>query len=257
MSIFVTALNSGSNGNCYYLGNGEEAVFIDAGLSCRETEKRMQRLGLDIRSVKAVFVSHEHADHVRGLRVLSKKFNLPVYITGETLGRVRLNPEDPRIVQMESGEEVHIGNLIIKSFLKLHDAVHPHSFVVSCGDLRVGVFTDIGNPCQEVIRHLKQCDAAFLETNYDEEMLQNGTYPYYLKRRIQGDSGHLSNRQALELVLNHGSGRLRHLFLSHISRDNNRPELIESLFRQHLPEHNIVLTSRDREIPVFEIRREA
>lgn len=254
--MYVTALNSGSNANCYYLGNEDEAVFIDAGLSCRETEKRMCRLGLDIGRVKAIFISHEHSDHVRGVRVLSKKYNLPVYITRETLRRVRMNPDDPRVVEMKSGSEVNIGRLTVTPFPKLHDAVQPHSFLVSNGDIRVGVFTDIGNPCQELIRHLKKCDAAFLETNYDEEMLLNGPYPAHLKRRIQGDSGHLSNRQALDLVLEHGPEHLRYLFLSHISRDNNRTEIIESLFREHLPAHHIIITSRDREIPVFEIRGE-
>jgi phosphoribosyl 1,2-cyclic phosphodiesterase len=253
MRMYVTALNSGSNGNCYFLSNGAEAVLIDCGISCRETEKRMKRLGLDIGLVKAIFISHEHADHVRGLRVLSKKYNLPIYLTAATLAQVRINPGDPRIVPMESGAVIRIGGLSVKSFPKLHDAADPHSFVVSYGDLNVGVFTDIGEPCDRVIAHLKQCHALFLETNYDEEMLLSGPYPYYLKRRIAGQSGHLSNRQALDLVLAHGPGHLRHLFLSHISRDNNRPEIIESLFRAHLPGHRIVLTSRDREIPVYEI----
>jgi phosphoribosyl 1,2-cyclic phosphodiesterase len=191
MKLFVTALNSGSNGNCYYVGNQEEAVLVDAGISCRETEVRMKRLGLSMEKVKALFISHEHSDHVRGVRVLSKKYKLPIYITSGTLNNAPLNPSNPLIVNLIPYKTVKIGKLTITAFPKNHDALDPQSFIINYEDLCVGVFTDIGFPCEEVIKYFKGCHAIFLETNYDHEMLTNGNYPYYLKKRIVSDKVHL------------------------------------------------------------------
>ncbi len=197
MSLFVTSLNSGSNGNCYYIGNEEDAVLIDAGISCREIEMRMTGLGLNVRKLKAIFVSHEHSDHIKGIVTLSKKFNLPVYITHATLTSARIKIDKSLICSFAGNEPVTVGGLTITGFSKFHDAADPYSFVVSCKNITVGVFTDIGNACQNVIQYFKLCHAAFLEANYDEEMLSNGSYPYILKRRISSSTGHLSNSQAL------------------------------------------------------------
>lgn len=256
MKLKVTALNSGSNGNCYYIGNDNEAVFIDAGISCREVERRMKRLDLPMEKVKAIFISHEHSDHIRGLRVLSKKYQLPVYITPKTLVDARLNPDNPGYIKMRSFQTVQIGDLKITPFHKFHDAADPHSFVIQHNEVNVGVFTDIGRPCENVIRYFKQCHAVFLEANYDEEMLENGRYPYYLKRRIRGGSGHLSNDEAYRLFTEHRSAFMSHLFLSHLSKDNNSPEIVSSLFSRNANGTRIVVTSREQEIPVFEITAE-
>jgi phosphoribosyl 1,2-cyclic phosphodiesterase len=253
MSLFVTALNSGSNGNCYYIGNREEAVLIDAGISCREIERRMARLNLSIKKVKAVFISHEHSDHIKGVAVLSKKYQLPVYITPRTLENAPLDPHSPWNTRLVSHAPVKIGDLEVIAFPKLHDANDPQSFVVSYKNLCVGVFTDIGAPCEYVIKHFKCCNAIFLETNYDDQMLTEGNYPVYLKRRIRSDEGHLSNDQALQLFINHRSSAISHIFLSHISKENNDPERIRSLFSSHAADVKIVLTSRLQEIPVYEI----
>ena len=187
MSLFITALASGSNGNCYYVGNEREAVLVDAGICCREIEKRMRRLGLSMAKVKAVFVSHEHSDHIKGLRVLAKKYSLPVFITKPTLQNGRLFLDKHLIVSSYTAKEpVSIGELVITAFSKLHDAADPYSFVVSCRGINVGVFTDIGTACENLIYHFSTCHAAFLESNYDEHMLEVGGYPYYLKKRISG-----------------------------------------------------------------------
>ncbi|HEY8402162.1 MAG TPA: MBL fold metallo-hydrolase [Cytophagaceae bacterium] len=253
MNLFVTALNSGSNGNCYYVGNEQEAVLIDAGISCRETEKRMARLGLSMHKVKAIFISHEHSDHVRGVRVLSKKYQLPIYITPGTLQNAPIDEHNPRIVRLTAFEPIQIGSLSVKAFPKNHDARDPHSFIISNGKVCVGVFTDIGVTCENLIEHFKCCHAAFLEANYDTKMLYEGKYPYYLKKRIDSDKGHLSNEQALELFLNHKSPELTHLFLSHISKENNSPEVIRNLFMPHAGNVEVILASRESEIPVYEI----
>ena len=253
MSLFVTSLNSGSNGNCYYIGNSKEAVLIDAGISCREIEKRMKRLGLSMQKVKAIFVSHEHTDHVRGISSLLKKYKLPVYISQKTLtnGRLYFNPE--LVQNFTTHQPVTIGDLNITAFPKFHDAADPCSFLISQNGINVGVFTDIGLPCEHVIKYFKKCHAAFLESNYDEEMLDNGNYPLHLKRRIRGEKGHLSNRQALELFKKHRPGFMSHLFLSHLSQHNNCPKFVESLFSPYTSGVKLVIASRFEETPVFHI----
>ncbi len=254
MSLYITSLNSGSNGNCYYIGNDEEAILVDAGISCRETEKRMMRLGLQIQKIKAIFISHEHGDHIAGLPVLAKKYRLPVYITSGTLeeGRLQLNAE--QVIPFEAYKAVQIGGLSITAFPKFHDAADPHSFVVSSSSVRVGVFTDIGKPCDHLITHFQHCHAAFLETNYDEDMLMNGKYPAMLKNRIRGGHGHLSNRQALELFKKYRPSFMSHLLLSHLSKDNNNPQLVKDLFEQHTRSTSIIVASRFAETALYHIR---
>lgn len=252
-TLYIASLNSGSNGNCYYVGNDQEAVLIDAGISCRETETRMQRLGLPIDKVKAIFISHEHSDHVRGLCVLSKKYNLPVYINDATLGGCKFSLPAHLIRTLISKQETVIGRLRISPFPKLHDAAEPHSFLICCENTKVGVFTDIGAACSQLIHHFQQCHAAFLETNYDESMLRNSPYPYFLKKRITGGMGHLSNTQALELFKTYRPPFMSHLLLSHLSRENNCPQLVEDLFNRHASGTQIVVAGRYAETPVFKI----
>jgi phosphoribosyl 1,2-cyclic phosphodiesterase len=251
MSLYICSLNSGSNGNCYYIGNEKEAVLIDAGISCRETEKRMLRAGLDIRSVKAIFISHEHSDHIRGVEVLSRKHNLPVYITPSTKSYGNLQLQEHLNFTFDAGRPQQVGDLRITGFRKAHDASDPHSFIVEHLDTTVGVFTDIGSSCRHVITHFSRCHAVFLESNYDEEMLRNGSYPIYLKRRISGGQGHLSNTQALQLLLTYRRQDLSHVLLSHLSAENNCPSLVEELFTRHAPETNITVASRHEESAVF------
>ena len=254
MSLFITSLNSGSNGNCYYIGNEREAILIDAGISCREIEKRMNRLGLHIQKVKAVFISHEHSDHVKGISVLSKKYNLPVYTTTTTLTRVCFNLKAHLVRQFIAYEKIVIGDISITAFPKLHDACDPHSFIVSSNYIKVGVFTDIGFACKNVIAHFQECHAAFLESNYDEQMLDHGNYPYHLKKRIKGGMGHLSNKQALDLFLKYKPVFMSHLLLSHLSQNNNSPQIVSQLFNMHAGSVQIIIASRNDATAVYHIR---
>ena len=253
MSLFITSLNSGSNGNCYYVGNDNEAILIDAGISCREIEIRMKRLGLSIQKLKAVFVSHEHSDHISGLTVLTKKYQLQVYITHTTqrFGKIKL--EKNLVSSFTAHETVMIGNLSITAFPKFHDAADPYSFVISCNAVKVGVFTDIGKPCENLIHHFKQCNAAFLEANYDDAMLEQGRYPYFLKNRIRSGNGHLSNKQALDLFKDHKPSFMSHLFLSHLSKNNNCPEIVRQLFNENASGVKIIVASRNEETAVYHI----
>ncbi|HTR28545.1 MAG TPA: MBL fold metallo-hydrolase, partial [Puia sp.] len=131
MTLYIASLNSGSNGNCYYVGNGRESVLIDAGIPCRETERRMRRLGLSLETVKAIFVSHEHDDHIRGLEVLSKRYRLPVYISDGTREQLRFRLEPQLVRPLDPSAAVAAGSLTVTPFPKTHDASDPCSFVVS------------------------------------------------------------------------------------------------------------------------------
>lgn len=255
MSLQIASLNSGSNANCYYIGNNKEAVLIDAGLSCRETEKRMKRLGIDISLVKAIFISHEHDDHIAGLPVLSKKYRLPVYITNTTLQNCRFDIQKELVCSFSHSLPISIGELSILPFLKSHDAQDPHSFIILGNNVHVGVITDIGYACKHVIKHFKLCDAVFLESNYCEQMLTNGSYPVHLKRRISGRKGHLSNDQALELFLKHKPENLQLLILSHLSQNNNHPDIVGKMFSQHANGVKVVIASRHRETELYNIER--
>jgi phosphoribosyl 1,2-cyclic phosphodiesterase len=253
MSLFITSLNSGSNGNCYYIGNDTEAVLVDAGISCREIERRMKRLGLLMAKIKAVFISHEHSDHIKGLPVLVKKYRLPVYITPMTMRSGGLNFEENLLKNFIAHEPVSIGGLSVTAFPKFHDACDPYSFIVSDDNICIGVFTDIGAPCVHLKKYFQKCHAAFLEANYDEKMLEKGNYPIYLKNRIRGGKGHLSNKQAVELFVTYKPDFMSHLLLSHLSKNNNSPELVQELFDAHAENVKIIVASRYEETEVFHI----
>jgi len=249
----MASLNSGSNGNCYYIGNGADSVLIDAGISCRETERRMVRLGLSIRTIRAIFITHEHTDHTRGAEVLSRKYGIPVHITEATYKHSRMKLEPGMMKTFIPGFPLPVGLLMVTPFSKRHDASDPVSFTVTGNGLTVGVFTDIGIACNAVKQHMSQCHAAFLESNYDEQMLENGRYPVHLKRRIRGEKGHLSNDQALELFIAHRSSFLNLLVLSHLSAENNDPQRVLDIFNPQANGTRIVVASRYEESEVYEI----
>ena len=254
MSLFTASLNSGSNANCYYVGNREEGVLIDAGLSCRETERRMKQLSLSLEKVKALFVSHEHADHISGVPGLAKKYGFLVYITARTLAHGKIPIDPAQVRSFRDQQAVQIGELEVIPFRKSHDAADPHSFLVSHRGTRIGVITDIGYACKRVIHYFRQCHAVYLESNYCEEMLEKGHYPYPLKKRIRGDEGHLSNRQALELFTAFRTPELQLLILSHLSKNNNDPRVVKALFAPHASDVRVVVASRYEPSEIFEVQ---
>jgi phosphoribosyl 1,2-cyclic phosphodiesterase len=251
MSLYIASLNSGSNGNCYYIGNHKDAVLIDAGLSCRETEKRMKQVGLSMSKVRAIFISHEHSDHIKGVTLLSKKYDLPVYITPKTMQYGRLFVSEQLAKTFTPFEPVRVGQINVTAFPKQHDAIEPHSFVVEYAGVTIGVFTDIGIPCDNLARHFQKCHAAFLEANYDTSMLELGRYPIHLKNRIRGGQGHLSNGQALQFFREYKPAHMSHLLLSHLSQDNNSPELVKELFEAHANGVQVIIASRYQPSKVF------
>ncbi len=242
--IEVCALASGSNGNCYYIGNETEAILVDAGISRRQILDRMKDKKLNPDKVKAVFISHEHSDHYRGAKVLSKKLKIPVYLTEVTHDKSYYTMRPTNVITFRPGQIIKIGDFSVHSFLKQHDAIEPVSFRIEYEDKNIGVFTDIGTACDNVKAHLNKCDFLFLESNYDVEMLQTGKYPYYLKQRVAGDYGHLSNEQARILIEEHAGDNLKTIYLSHISEDNNRGEIALDAFKDLNEKYSIKLTSR-------------
>jgi phosphoribosyl 1,2-cyclic phosphodiesterase len=240
----ICAIASGSNGNCYYIGNKKDAVLIDAGISCKQILFRMKEKKLDPVKIKAVFISHEHSDHMRGARVLAKRLNVPVFVTAKTYyaSYKNLRPDYPKFFEPDS--EINIGEFSVFPFLKNHDAAEPCSFRVEYAGKNIGVFTDIGEPCENVLSHIEKCHVLFLETNYDEQMLWDGNYPYFLKQRIASEYGHLSNRQAFQLLLNHAGEHLKCVFLSHLSKENNSPEIAFNEIKPLESRFQVRLTSR-------------
>ena len=253
--IEFCAIASGSNGNCYYVGNNEDAILVDAGISRKQILLRMHEKELDPSKVRAIFISHEHSDHMRGVKILSKTLNVPVYFTKKTFEK-SWNPNRPVHYKFfEPGEEIQINSLKVHSFLKLHDAAEPCSFRVELNGKSVGVFTDIGEPCDNLVSHFSVCDAAFLEANYDDDMLWNGDYPYYLKQRVASSNGHLSNHQSSKLFREFANFRLKHLFLSHLSKENNTPEKALIAFSGMHEHCSVLLTHREKPSDVIRIQK--
>jgi len=251
--IEYCALASGSNGNCYYVGNEEEAVLIDAGISRKQVLKRMKEVGLKIEKVKAVLISHEHSDHIRGLRVLADLHQIDAYLTKTTQSKTRVHHQPSKVRVFEPGDTIEVGSIKVHSFAKKHDAVDPCSFRVQLNGRSIGVMTDIGTACSNVKEHLQQCHAVFLESNYDEQMLLEGPYPAHLKSRVKSDHGHLSNDQAVKAVDKLKDSPLQTILLSHISADNNRPEIALKSFQTVSDRYQIFTTSRYEPTEVFKL----
>lgn len=242
--VEICAIASGSNGNCYYIGNENSAILVDAGISCKQVLLRMEERNLDSKKIKAIFISHEHVDHVMGTRVLSKKLNIPAFFTYGTWNKTHKSSKPPHYRYIHINEPLQLDDFTIHAFSKKHDANEPCSYRIEVEGFNIGVMTDIGTVCENISSNFSLCDAVFLESNYDEEMLINGPYPWYLKNRVASDHGHLSNIQALNLATNYAGENLKILFLSHLSAENNTPELAFNAFQSLHNKYEIINTSR-------------
>ncbi|MFV0365606.1 MAG: MBL fold metallo-hydrolase [Mangrovibacterium sp.] len=249
----VCAIASGSNGNCYYIGTDSEAIVIDAGLSSRQLQVRMHEAGINPSIIKAIIISHEHSDHARGARVLSKQLNVPVYTTKATFNATRKSIRPFAAKWFEADSVFHVGNFEIHAFAKQHDAADGCSFRVVHEGCHIGVITDLGIADENTQREFSQCEFVFLESNYNTEMLWNGPYPMHLKERVQSHKGHLSNEQAVELVENHAGEQLHTVLLSHLSAENNSPEVAMYAFEKLKEHYNIELTYRHKATKIYEL----
>jgi len=218
------SLGSGSRGNATLVEYRGTLVMIDCGFSCRETERRMARLGRDPRDLTALLVTHEHGDHVRGVAPLARKYGFPVWLTHGT--RCMLgDAEMPGVRHFDASAPIDIGDLRLHPFTVPHDAREPCQFTVEADSGRLGLLTDTGRLTPHILASLDACDALLLECNHDADMLAGGPYSPSLKRRVGGALGHLSNAQAAELLRQLDSSRLQHLVAAHLSEKNNQPEL--------------------------------
>jgi len=224
--MITFSLQSGSNGNSIYVEAGDVRLLFDAGISGKQAALRMASHGRDIRQCDALIISHDHSDHTRSAGVFQRKFGLPLYITEPTYRVVRgyLGPvHDVRTFR--AGQRLAFRNVTVHTISAPHDGVDTVCFVVEHDSKRLGIFTDLGHPFAALRSAVESVDAAYLESNYDPEMLRAGPYPEWLKARISGAGGHLSNIEAAELLSGRSRSRMRWAAIAHLSEENNRPEI--------------------------------
>ena len=221
-------LGSGSQGNGTLISSGDTHVLVDCGFSLRETERRLARLGVSPESLSAVLVTHEHADHVHGVGLLARRYNIPVYLSRGTLRGLRKPLEATGF--LAANDTFDVGALSIKAVGVTHDALEPLQYVFSDGRRRLGVLTDLGCYDTNLLDSYRGLDALMIEANHCRDLLARGHYPNFLKLRVGGDYGHLNNHQAARLVSELGWENLQHLVLAHLSSKNNLPHLARQCF---------------------------
>jgi phosphoribosyl 1,2-cyclic phosphodiesterase len=233
MGISVTMLASGSRGNCAMVASSRTKILVDAGISCRETFKRMKALGDDPRSLSAILITHEHSDHICGLATMAKKLRIPVFMTGAThqawaravRDEVGERPRLEKFERFESGYSFQVGDIAVKPFTIPHDAADPVGFTFRAEGVKVGIATDLGYLPVSVRDHLRGCDVLVMESNHDLEMLRFGPYPWSVKQRVMSRVGHLSNEALAQFFVNDYDNSATFVVLAHLSEQNNLPEI--------------------------------
>lgn len=224
--MLAISLQSGSNGNCIYVETNGVRLLFDAGICGSRAAARLEAHGRDIRNVDALIISHDHADHISCAGVYQRKFGLPIYITPMTLQKAERENKLGKLSNVThflAGEELQFGKVSVKTIPTPHDAVDGAAFVISSGGKKLGILTDLGHVFKELFDVMPSLDAVFIESNYDPEMLAGGPYPAFLKKRIRGPQGHLSNRESAELL--RSGVKLKWACLAHLSESNNNPRV--------------------------------
>ena len=226
----LCSIASGSSGNCIYVGSDCAHVLIDAGISGRRVEAGLNSLELTGRDLDGILITHEHSDHIKGLGVIARKYGIPIYATGGTVDAMVRSGSLGKIPEgifreIREDEPFLIKDLVVNPFTIPHDAAQPVGYRLECGEHSVEIATDLGKYNEYIIENLQNLDALLLEANHDIRMLQVGRYPYYLKQRIMGDRGHLSNENAGQLLCRLLHDNLKAVFLGHLSKENNYEEL--------------------------------
>ena len=226
----MCSIASGSSGNCIYVGSDNHHILIDAGISGKRVEAGLRELELSGKDIDGILLTHEHSDHIKGLGVLARKYGVPIYATPGTAGAVKAMSglgriDDSLFVEIHADQDFQIGDLKVSPFHISHDAAEPVAYRIACGEKKMAVATDLGVYTDYTVEHLKGLDVLLLEANHDIHMLQVGAYPYYLKQRISGDLGHLSNETAGKLLCEVLHDDLKAIVLGHLSKENNYAEL--------------------------------
>ncbi len=233
MGVSVSMLASGSRGNCALVASATTKILVDAGISCRETFKRMKALEDDPHTLSAILITHEHCDHISGLATLAKKLRIPIFMTGAThqaWARAMRdeNGEKPKLEKFErfeSGHSFQVGDIAVKPFTIPHDAADPVGFTFSAEGAKVGFVTDLGCVQANVKDNLRRCDILVIESNHDIETLRVGPYPWSVKQRVMSRVGHLSNVALADFLTSDYDNNATFVVLAHLSEQNNHPEI--------------------------------
>lgn len=252
MGVSVSVLASGSRGNCAIVASAKTRILVDAGISCRETFKRMKSLGDDPQRLSAILITHEHSDHIYGLATLAKKLAIPIFMTGPTHGAWKRALRDetgeaPALERLEifsSGRNFQIGDIAVTPFTIPHDAADPVGFTFKAEGSKVAIATDLGYVPPNVCDHLHGCDVLVIESNHDLEMLRGGPYPWSVKQRVMSRVGHLSNDALADFFDNQYDGAAAYVVLAHISESNNHPEIARGAAEKALGSRRTLLRNR-------------
>lgn len=237
MNLAICSLASGSSGNCYLVKSNNTSILVDAGLSAKQISERLLCCGVRLEDLSAVLLTHEHSDHTQGIKVLLKSENIKLYTNRKTFSGTNLNLNENQVVIVKTGETFQIGDLTVSSFQNSHDAADPMGFSISANNKTITIVTDTGFVTEEAYNNMKLADILILESNHDENILKMGRYPWFLKQRILGDKGHLSNDAAAEIlqrlykegVWKQDLGSAAHqVLLAHLSLENNFPEMAQT-----------------------------
>lgn len=248
-------LYSGSSGNSIFFGEGEDRILIDAGLPGKRIDSAMKEINEDTANIKGIFITHEHSDHIKGAGVLSRKYDIPIYANELTwkamygkIGKIR----DENVVVIS--DSVKIGNILIEPFDTSHDSAHSCGYIIHGEKDKVAIVTDLGTIGEDIFCKIRECSIILLECNHDVEMLKFGPYPYVLKKRILSDFGHLSNEACGEAILNILNGSKKTVYLGHLSKTNNHPDLAYKTVENILvgsgikigEDIDLIMTNRDK-----------
>lgn len=254
----MCSIASGSSGNCIYAGSDSTHLLIDTGISGKRTEQGLKELELSMRDIDGIFITHEHADHIRGLGVLSRKYQIPIYCTEGTkrgiLADSRVGEIEEELFQtVRPDQKYTVKDMVVTPVRISHDAAQPVGYKISHGRQKGAVVTDLGAYNDYIVEHLKGLDILFLEANHDVNMLQVGPYPYPLKQRILGERGHLSNEASGRLLCRILHDDLKAIVLSHLSKENNLPELAYETVRMEVTMSE--LPYRGGDFPLYVAKR--
>ena len=223
----VIPLQSGSKGNCFFIESNQTRLLVDAGITFRQANLRLQSHHRDIYDVDHIFVTHDHSDHSKYIWDYQKRLSVPVHLTPKTKVAIKGSapPDSTNSIRcFSAGDSIQAGNILVHSIPTPHDAADGVAFVLECDGHRIGILTDLGYAFAGLKEILKSLDAVIIESNYDDTMLNSGPYPEFLKRRIRGNGGHLSNQDSAKLIYKFGSANMQWVCLCHLSDENNCPE---------------------------------
>jgi phosphoribosyl 1,2-cyclic phosphodiesterase len=227
MKLKFCSLSSGSSGNCYYIGNEFHGILIDAGISASAIRKFLQQMNISMQSIMGVLITHNHVDHIRGLEVLARKNHLPVFTTPNVWQSILtpyVNITGDCIREIPVQQKFHLAGFDIEAFPVSHDAPETVGYHITADNRKITIVTDFGHICETSASYIRKANFLVIESNYDDQMLDNGSYPYFLKTRIKSDHGHLSNHQVSGFLADIINEDLSHICLAHLSKNNNTPE---------------------------------